>query len=335
MNILSTDVGSFPPRVDVKILDGGAYHMGLLPTFPYKSPMTEIFKREVISSFIDKLSCGIDVPTYPQFRDMNKMFIDIISNHKQTIPEVDIIKENLSVIKDKTKLNKIFIRVCITGPYTLSSESKDKVFMIPKLTDALCKILENSLFKNDSGEVRQVCIDEPTFGFLNDPFLDYGSLGREALRLSWEKICKVVSSKGIDAGIHLHNTSDNLFWEVEHLRNIESHVFDSIYTLKSTKKHLEETDKFLKVSVAITKFDDLIVNKVGEDKLADSWEDINSGRVNPNKFFESKAIMKKRLSKVIAQFGAERIPFFGPECGFKGFPSYECALDDLRIISKI
>ena len=297
--------------------------------------MTEIFKREVVSSFTDKLSCGIDIPTYPQFRDMNKMFIDIISNHKQTIPEVDIIRENLSVIADKTKLDKFFLRVCITGPYTLSSESKDKAFIIPKLTDSLCKILDNSLFKSNYCEVKQVCIDEPTFGFMNDPFLDYGTFGREELRSSWERICKVASSKGINAGIHLHNTSDSLFWEVEHLRNIESHVFDSIYTLKSTKKHLEETDKFLKASVAVTKFDDLIVNKVGEDKLADSWEGINSGIVNPNKFFESKAIMKRRLSKVIVQFGAERIPFFGPECGFKGFPNYKSSLDCLEKISKI
>ena len=331
-HIHSTDVGSFPPRVDVTVLDDGARRFNSLLT---RNIPSDMFEQEVINAFIDKLNAGIDIPTYPQFRDMNKMFMDIFVQ-ESAIPEVTILKENLSEIRDATELNSVPIRVCITGPYTMCSGVKHNGIFIEAVTDSLCKILENTLFKSKYGETKQVCIDEPTMGFLNDPFLDYGTSGREILRKSWERLCLIAKAKDIETSIHLHNTSDNLFWDVEHLDTIESHVDDSIYSLKSTKNMLEEKDKFLKASVAITLFDRLIMQKVGQDteRLAEAWNNIRLGKTNPNVFLEDVIIMKERLSKIVTQFGIERVPFFGPECGLKGFPNYDCALECLQIVSK-
>ena len=334
---LSTDVGSLPPRVDVKILDEGAIHTQSSSPLLYDSPSSEIFEQEVVDAFVDKIKSGVSLPTYTQFRDMYKMFMDLALTPNLMIPEVFVLQRNLSEIKDRVGLDTIPVRICMTGTYSLSSRiNGDKAATITNLTESLCKILEHSLFKSKFGEVKQVCIDEPSVGFLNDPFLDYGWHGRDVLRKSWEDICKVASSRGVETGIHLHDTSDPLFWEVEHLNIIESHVGDSVYYLKSTRKNLEEKDKFLKASVAVTSFNNLIMEKVGsEEKYAESWEDINAGKVNPETFLEDEFTMKKRLTKIVDQFGIERVPYSGPECGLNGFPTYDCAMKYLQRVSKV
>jgi methionine synthase II (cobalamin-independent) len=45
--------------------------------------------------------------------------------------------------------------------------------------------------------------------------------------------------------------------------------------------------------------------------------------------------MEARLVKLFDRFGAERIPYYGPECGLKGFPTYESAMECLRRVSSI
>jgi methionine synthase II (cobalamin-independent) len=306
MVIFSTDVGSLVPKVGVSVLD----------------------------AFIDKLKAGVIVPTYPQFGDMNQTFIDLISNNNSPVPELEILRKNLSYIKDEMERDFIPIKGCFTGPYTLALAMKNER-TISDISDSLCKIVEKSIFKDKYGEVQVICIDEPVFGFLDDPTLDYGSQGRENLGKAWDNICKIATDQGIQTCIHLHNTSNKLFWEVKHLNMIESHVGDPIYSLESTKKNLEETDKFLKASIAITRFDDLIIEKVGVDKLAETWVDIICGKIHPELFLEDFTTIEKRLSKIIDFFGLERILCAGPECGMNGFPTYDCGIEYLRRISNV
>jgi methionine synthase II (cobalamin-independent) len=40
--------------------------------------------------------------------------------------------------------------------------------------------------------------------------------------------------------------------------------------------------------------------------------------------------MKKRLTKILELFGENRVPYAGPECGLRSFPTYESALECLR-----
>jgi methionine synthase II (cobalamin-independent) len=69
------------------------------------------------------------------------------------------------------------------------------------------------------------------------------------------------------------------------------------------------------------------------EKIAGTWTDINRGRIDPKIFLESVDTMKNRLVRVVDQFGVERIAYAGPECGLKGYPTYESALECLRRIS--
>ena len=120
---------------------------------------------------------------------------------------------------------------------------------------------------------------------------------------------------------------------------------DPIYEARRTKQLLESTYKFLNASITVTDFDQLIRNyliassqpKISEtainEKIGETWKDIKEGKVNPLVFLESTDSMRKRLIKMVENFGANRIAYGEPECGLKSFPTYECALECLRRVA--
>ncbi len=357
--IKSCDVGSLPLIGDVERFLEGATRFESSPT----EKTAKYFERMIVEGFFDKLRAGIDVPNYPQFRDMSRMFLGMIDGvekakdgymetgilslraEESCIPEVSVIKENSQQIYERIS-EPFQVKVCVTGPYTLSSlfVYRDRE-IFSRVGEMISQIVENNLFNGKYGSVSLVAMDEPIFGLLDDPLIDRGSEGREHLRKAWESIFHTAHSKGIQTCIHLHNTADELFWEVEPLSIIESHVDDPIYQTGKTKELLESTDKFLKASVCITDFDSLIresitvasQQKISEltinEKIAETWRRVKSGNLDPKVFLESDRLMKKRLIKIANKFGVDRILYAGPECGLGGFPTYECALEYLRRVS--
>ncbi|MEJ2272535.1 MAG: hypothetical protein P8X91_08690 [Candidatus Bathyarchaeota archaeon] len=117
--------------------------------------------------------------------------------------------------------------------------------------------------------------------------------------------------------------------------------------MKKTRDLLESKDKFLKASVAINDFDILIKKKIVamsnektdeseiNQKIANTWNLIKNGKIDPLQFLETQKIMEHRLVDLIDRFGSERILYLGPECGLKGYPSYENALECLRRVSSL
>jgi 5-methyltetrahydropteroyltriglutamate--homocysteine methyltransferase len=355
----SYDSGSLPLVGDAGKFLEGATRFGSHPA----DDSVRYFERRVIESFLDKVEAGMDVPNYPQFRDMNEMFLGMIEGvervkggfmetgiltikeGKGVIPEVAAIKKGSQEIWER--MGKPFkMKVCVTGPYTLSSLFlyKDKE-IFSRLGSMISKIVESSVFEEKHGSVSLVAVDEPVFGLLDDPLMDRGSEGRENLRRAWERIFRKAASKGAQTCLHLHNTADDLFWEVESLHIIESHTEDPIYHAKRTKELLESTDKFLKASIGVVDFDRLIKEsvlialpkKVSEmvvnERAAEAWKNITRGKLDPELFLEDVKSMGKRLTEILDRFGTERVPYAGPECGLKGFPTYECALECLRRVS--
>jgi len=356
----SYDAGSLPFIGDFQKFLEGASNYGRVV-----NESTEFFEKKVVEGFIDKVQAGIDVPNYPQFRDMTQMFFDMIEGvekvngdyieiatltlkeGKSVIPEVSAIRNRSQEIYEK--LGKPFqLRICITGPYTMSSffAYKDKGTFI-RLGNVLAQIVEANVFNSKQGSVRLVSVDEPVFGFIDDPLLDRGSEGRENLLKAWESIMQKIRAKGAQTCLHLHNTSDELFWEAKALNVIESHVNDSLYQAKRTKERLESTDKFLKASIAVTIFDELIRSntiatskqKLNEtsinEKIAETWKNLTKKQIDPIIFVENAELMKERLVKIVERFGENRVPYAGPECGFRSFPTYDSALECLRRVSKI
>jgi len=357
----SCDAGSFPFIGGVEKFLEGATRFGLYSA----DDSVKFFEKRVIDCFLDKLGAGIDVPNYPQFRDMNEMFlammdgvekakggyletkIPFVKADRSHIPEVMVIKKNSQRIYEK-KGEPFEVKVCVTGPYTLSSlflHRDNKIFS--RLGNTISQIVENNVFSEKHGKVSLLAVDEPVFGLQDDPLIDFGSEGRENLRKAWESIFHKAKSKNAQTLLHLHNTSDELFWETKSLDIIDSHVDDPLYNMKKTTERLESTDKFLKASITIADFDILIKKRITttsrqkmteiaiNEGIAEAWTGITSRKTDPEIFLEKPDIMKKRLVEIVDRFGVERVPYAGPECGLKSFPTYECALKCLRRVSSV
>lgn len=357
--IESYDVGSMPFVGDFKkFLEGSNAYSS--PSISQSLDSAKYFEGKVVKGFLDKIMAGLGVPNYPQFRDMNEMFLEFmnglekitggyietgilsIKKEKTQIPEVTAIKNSSGKIYEKTG-QPFKVKICVTGPYTLSClfAYRDSG-TFSRLGEVISQIVENNIFHGKLGSVNLVALDEPTFGLMDDPLLDYGAEGRENLRKAWETIFHKAASKGVRTCLHLHNTVNELFWEIKSLNIVESHVEDSLYRSEKTKKLLESTDKFLKASIGISDFDKLVRKnimailppKTGEsiinERVAEAWKNIATGKLDPTVFLENVELMRERLTGIINRFGAERVLYTGPECGLKSFPTYECALECLR-----
>ena len=354
--VLSCDVGSLPPTTDVSLLDRGAQDV-LRPGRASSGAALE-FKRVVLSALRDKLSAGIDVPTYPQFRDMNQMFLSAFSGleliegrfveagrlraQDPRIAEVVVARESAPELAESLDMDRIRLRVCVTGPHTLSFQF---AFRSPGLLARLGKVLADvvraNICSNKRFEVAILALDEPTFGLVDDPLVEPGSEGREALLRAWEEVFSAARARGVMTCLHLHSTADGLFWAVESLDMVESHVGDTLYESARTARALEEHDKLLRASICRTDYDSLVRAKLeagmpgaGEsviaERLGEAWRAISAGELDPNAFLEPVELMAERLRAIIERFGPERVPFAGPECGLRGFPTYRCAIECLR-----
>jgi 5-methyltetrahydropteroyltriglutamate--homocysteine methyltransferase len=357
----SCDVGSLPFVGDSKKFAEGAelFICDLL------DESSQFFEKKVLEGLLDKIRVGIDVPNYPQFRDMNEMFLSMmdgiekikggyletqspsLKTARSRIPEVAVIEKHSQRIKEE-KSESFEVKICITGPYTLSSffPYRDKG-IFTRLGNVISQVLENSVFNNKHGRVSLVSVDEPVFGFQDDPLLDFGSEGRENLRIAWESIFHKIKSKNAETVLHLHSTTDELFWDIDSLKIIDSHVDDSLPRMRKTKEKLESSDKFLKGSIAYSDFDTLIRQRIisnsneeltetsVNEKIAEAWKSINNGKTDPEVFLEDIDVMTGRLVELFDRFGADKIPYYGPECGLKGFPTYESAMESLRLVSSI
>lgn len=349
---LSCDVGSLPYAGELEKLVEGAnsYAAGL------KGYSAEFFKQTIVNAFLDKLKAGISVPAFPQFRDMNEMFLSTFEGLEKVkggyaekavltlkpgrsrLPEVLAIEKNAETIGAQTG-GPFQLRLCVTGPYTLASFFPYRTSRTYKqLGQVLSEIVESNIFALKQGKVAMVAVDEPLFGMVDDPLIDRGTQGRENLLAAWEIMMSKARNKNVETCIHLHCTSDDLFWAVESLRVVESHVGDPLYETRNTKDFLEKEDKLLKASITITDFDQLIRGKLGlkvsGDAVAETWKNVSKGTLNPEAFLEDVNVMKERLVRITERFGAERVALVGPECGLRGFPTYSSAIECLRRVSR-
>lgn len=341
MAILTYDIGSLPRG------SGGPLRPG-----------SDEFREAVVRGLLDKLRAGIDIPNYPQFRDMISMFTEMLEGVEVVggkyvaigkvrpraveIPEVSVIRREAQRVRELAG-GDVRLKVCVTGPYTLSAAFRYRSpDLIEQLGHALREIVEASVFKLRGCEVAMLSLDEPSLGFLDDPLLEPGSEGREALIRAWERIFSAARSRGVETAIHLHTTSLGIFWEVPSLRVVESHVDDPIYSSPRAREMLERADKVLKASVCITDFGRLIEEALRgsfdpstlPSAVAEAWRRIGRGEEDPRRYLEGVDVMRRRLRRVVELVGEERVPYAGPECGLGGFPTYEAAIECLRRVSE-
>jgi len=345
------DVGSLPFQGDEEALNRGARG----------EAKQTYFEQIVVDYFVKKLRSGLDVSTYPQLRDMCYMFleeldglvkvdgkyavVEAIKPKRKSIPEVDVVFKHSKEIYEEVG-EPFNMRVCITGPYTLASFIIEPTpEQISSLADALSQIADGSLQQSRYGSVEVLCVEEPLFGVVDDPRLDYVGEWSEALLKAWDKIFYMASAKGVVCAMHLHSTSNKIFWDLNRLDVIEAEAEDDIFRSEKTRSLLEKYGKKLKASICSTNLNKLAEKAaeriprysdlMKEQRVGQIWADIKRGKEDPTILLESEEEIRSRLKQIVSLVGLENVPYAGPECGLKGFFSLDVALLYLRRCSEV
>jgi len=285
-----------------------------------------------------KIDAGVDVPTYPQFQDMNQQFLGIINDESAQEEPLIVSKEKarimeLSAIEDvgaeyfRKNGKKLNVRVCVTGPIELylkqfgGTAYKD---VLNAFATSIDRFISNSIDSAKHIQIATISIDEPSIGI--NPQIMFGESDLiEALEIA----ARTSASHKIDTEIHLHSPLHyKLVCRVPSIGiiGVESAANPSYLDLID-KKDLVESDKFLRIGVSRTDIFGMaaVLNeKYGTNvwKEPAKLEEITTRMETPQ-------IIMNRLEKAYGIFG-DRIKYAGPDCGLGSWPSQELAFKLLQ-----
>ena len=299
--IFYDDIGSFPLPRGVKI--AGLSREGYL---------------DLVGSVLAiKRGAGVECPTYPQMRDMIRMFMDEIENPNQADSPYLIKREHARIRELEAVSPGQMVRVCVTGPLELYLSA----FGATAYSDILCSLAESVarfLEKSrDMGKMSVASLDEPSLGMNSNIVFSEEEI-IEALEIA-SRPCR-----DMDCEVHLHSP---LYAEScarvsgINIVGIESASHPDYLELMD-KKMLEETDSFIRAGIART--DILSMSAQLNERLGvNLWQDMPRLEREIMEM-ESPAVMKKRLEKAYGLFG-ERLRSTGPDCGLGSWPSQDLA----------
>ena len=264
-----------------------------------------------------KVDAGVEVPTYPQYQDMNEQFLSVIRDSDNCeepfkvkldaarIMELESIEPVAKAYMEDTG-DKLDIRVCVTGPLELYL----KEFGGTEYADIL-----------------------NLFGESIDRFVKNSISNDNQLITAMDKACQSASNNGCDVEIHLHSPlhytlacqSDNIS-----VIGVESAATPSYLELID-KKVLEDSDSFLRVGVARTDIFNLVA-VLNEKYNTNVWKETQHFPEIINEM-ETPAVISKRLANAYSIFD-ERIKYAGPDCGLGSWPSQEMASQLLSNVAK-
>lgn len=324
--ILFDDIGSYP-------LPEGKNREWAALASKSKDPELMGIIREAMAQKID---AGVDIPTYPQFQDMNQQFLSIINDQSAQ-------EEPLIVRKEKARImeleavekvgeeysskygKKLNVRVCVTGPVELylkqfgATAYKD---VLDAFAISINRFISNSMENAKHINIAAVSIDEPSIG-INPQIMFSDSDIIDAL----EKAAR--TAPHIDTGIHLHSPLHyKLVCRVDSINiiGVESAANPSYLDLID-KHELQEYDKFLRIGVARTDIFTMAAS-LNEKYGTNVWKE-------PSKLedivtqMETPETIKIRLEKAFGIFGG-RIKYAGPDCGLGSWPSQPLAFKLLK-----
>jgi len=326
--ILFDDIGSFP-------LPKGMNREWVAQAVKNNDPKLQDL---LISTMQQKIEAGVEIPTYPQFRDMNQMFLEIINDESQQ-------EEPLIVKKEKARIMELFaledvgaqylkktgkklnIRICVTGPLELylnqfgGTAYKD---VLNAFATSIDRFIANSIDNAKHFRIGTISIDEPSIG-INPQIMFNDNDIIEALTIA----TRTSGSYKIDTEIHLHSPLHyKLICKVPSIGiiGVESAANPSYLDLIDNQD-LEDHDKFLRVGISRT--DIFGMAAVLNEKYATNvWKE--SSRLEEIVTeMETPGTIAKRLQKAYSIFGG-RIKYAGPDCGLGSWPSQDLAFRLLK-----
>ena len=265
----------------------------------------------------EKIRAGVEIPTYPQLRDMIWMFMEPIQDPEMTESPFLIKREEAKIMELEAVPPSQRVRVCVTGPVELYISA----FGATAYTDILYALAESVArfldYAKHEGKMAVASLDEPSLG-LNSNIIFSEEEIREALEIA-SRPCR-----GMHCEVHLHSPLyAGLCARVSgiNILGVESAAHPDYLKLVE-RDVLEDTDTYLRAGIART--DILALSARLNDKYGvNLWEDLP--RLEKELLnLESPLVMKERLDGAYSQFG-ERLIATGPDCGLGSWPSQELA----------
>ena len=265
----------------------------------------------------EKIRAGVEIPTYPQLRDMIRMFMDPIKDPKMTESPFLIRREEAKIMELEAVPPGQKVRVCVTGPVELYISA----FAATHYTDILYTLAESvSRFlqwAKDEGKMAVASLDEPSLG-LNSNIIFSEEEIQEALEIA-SRPCQ-----GMHCEVHLHSP---LYAELcAHVSGIDILGVESAahpdYLKLIEREVLEDTGTYLRAGISRTDIFSLSA-QLNDRYKVNLWEDLPRLEREITSL-ESPLIMKSRLDQAYAQFG-DRLIATGPDCGLGPWPSQELA----------
>jgi len=299
--IFFDDIGSYPLPKGVR-LDG-------LSRDQYLEMVKDTIAR--------KIAAGVEVPTYPQFRDMIRMFLDPIEKPENQESPYLIKKENAEILELLAVPPGRRVRVCVTGPvelYLSAFGATNYTDILYNLARSVARFIENA---RESRNLAVASLDEPSLGISSSVVFEEEEI-LKALEIA------SAPCKGIDCEVHLHSP---LYAEpcarVPGLGiiGVESAAHPD-YLKLIDRNLLEETDTYLRAGIARTDIFSMAASL--NDKLGiNLWDD--PARLEREILaMESVEVIKRRLEVARESFG-DRLRAVGPDCGLGSWPSQSMA----------
>jgi 5-methyltetrahydropteroyltriglutamate--homocysteine methyltransferase len=288
-----------------------------------------------------KITVGVHVPTYPQYRDMIGQFLDIVKDEKNCyepyvlkeenakILELEIIDEVAKQFKEETG-KTLEVRVCVAGPTDMYLQA----FGETAYRDAyhiLAQDIENFIkqaFKAARNfKIKVVALDEPSLG-INDriQFSDADIISALTLASTYAR------QQGADMEIHLHSPLKyKLVCETPiNIIGFEYAATPFNLTLLD-RKVLEDSNTYMRIGVSRTDISSLI-GIVNEKYGVNAWKEKEYMQKIVTEL-ETPDVVKKRLETAFSVLG-DRIKYASPDCGLAFWPDQDLALKLLENTAK-
>ena len=333
VELLFDDIGSFP-------LPEGVDKKWMQEAFASGSDKQKL-SGIITDAFGKKVDAGVQIPTYPQYQDMNKQFLDIIDGSAE---EPFLVKEDSAKIVELEFLKvwaedykeregeKPAIRVCVTGPLELYLQLFGGTVytdILDTLARSVDRFIKNAISVSHF-DVKTVSIDEPSIGINPNVMFDDGDLIKALTTATASTKGKSVD---IDTEIHLHSPLHyKMVCEVPTIGviGIESAANPSYIDLVDIQD-LVDSDTYLRAGIARTDIFGLTAS-LNEKYDTNVWKDTTHLNEVVTEM-ETPRVIADRLLHVYGRFG-ERIKYVGPDCGLGAWPNQEIACDLLKNTAK-
>lgn len=295
------DVGSFPLPGGVRVEE--------LSSRQYLDLVRDVLEK--------KRQSGVEAPTYPQFRDMIRMFMDAIADPQQSESPYLIKRACASILELSAVPAGQRVRVCVTGPlelYISAFGTTAYTDILYALAESVARFLEKA---RQEGKMSVASIDEPSLGISSAIIFPEDEV-RQTLEIA------SAPCRGMDCEVHLHSP---LFAGTcaavpgISIVGIESAAHPD-YLQLIDRAVLEDTDTYLRAGIART--DILSMSARLNERLGvNLWNDPPQLEREILQM-ETAQVMRDRLERAYGIFG-ERLRATGPDCGLGSWPGQELA----------